>query len=101
MPNIYLIQLVGVITTGLGMIALTASSYMYGKPLSHEEKQRMGKTGSNISRLPINLETILSALLFLGGMGILTWSKFSLCGFLSYWMPYLPDAIRFLLACTT
>jgi len=101
MLNIYLIQLAGVITTILGIVALTASSYLYGKPLSREDKQRMGKTGSNVYRLPINLETVLSAALFLGGAGLLTWSKFSLCGFLKYWVPSMPDAIMFLLSCTT
>jgi len=99
MPNIYLVQLVGVLLTGTGIVALTASSYLYGKPLSRDERRRIGENRSNVRRLPINLETILSAAVFLGGMGILTWSKFNLCTFLGYWLPDLSDAILFLLSC--
>jgi hypothetical protein len=99
MSNIYFFQLIGVLLTGLGMIALTASSYLYGKPLSRDERFRMGEKRTNVRWLPINLETMLSAALFLGGMGILAWSKFSLCAFLAYWLPDLPDAIMFLLSC--
>jgi hypothetical protein len=99
MSNIYLIQLVGMLLTIIGMAALTAVSYVYGKPLSRDERRRLGRD-SNTRRLPINLETILAAAFFLGGAGILTWSKFNLCGFLRYWVPNLPDAIMFLLSCT-
>ena len=80
MPNIYLVQLVGVLLTGTGMAALTVSSYLYGKPLSRDERRRIGENRSNFRRLPINLEAIISAAFFLGGMGILAWSKFN-CSF--------------------
>jgi len=99
MSNIYFIQLIGVLLTGLGMVALTVSSYLYGMPLSQEEKRRTGEKRSNVSHLPINLETIVSSVFFLGGMGILAWSKFNLCGFLGYWLPNIPDAILFWLSC--
>ena len=99
MPNLYLIQLVGVLLTGLGMIALAASSYLYGKPISRDERLRMGEKRTNVRRLPINLETIVSAAFFLGGMGILAWSKFDLCRFLTHWLPNLPDALMFILSC--
>ena len=99
MTNIYFIQLIGVLVTGLGMIALTATYYLYGNPLSRDEEIRMNKTGKGLRRMPFNLETIISSIFFLGGMGILTWSKFSLCAFLNYWLPTMPDAIMFLLSC--
>ena len=102
MTKFYFIQLVGVVLTVLGMIALTATSatsYLYGKPLSRDERLRMGEKRTNIRRMPINLETIITVVFFLGGMGILSWSKFSLCIFLTYWLPNLPDALIFLLSC--
>ena len=100
MANIYFIQLIGVLVTGLGIIALTASYYLYGKPLSRDEEIRLDKTGKGFRRIPINLETVVSSAFFLGGMGILTWSKFTPCAFLRYWLPTLPDAVKFLLSCT-
>jgi len=99
MANIYFIQLIGVLVTGLGMIALTASYYLYGNPLSRDEEIRMDKMGKGFRRMPLNFETIASAVFFLGGMGILTWSKFSPCAFLNYWLPTMPDAIMFLISC--
>ena len=99
MANPYLIQLIGVLLVGAGMVALTAASYAFGKPLTHEERLEIGKGDKNIYRLPINLETIASAAVFLGGMGILWWSKFNFCAFLAYWLPNLPEAIRLLLSC--
>lgn len=85
--------------TGPGMIALTASYYLYGKPLSRDEEIRMNKPGKGLRQMTFNLETIVSAVFFLGGLGILTWSKFSLCSFLNYWFPTMPDAFMFLLSC--
>ena len=99
MTNPYFIQLIGIILTVAGMIALTATSHLFGKPLARDERHRMGERQSNVSRLPINLETIASAFVFLAGIGILTWTKFSLCAFLIYWLPDLPVAIQFWLAC--
>lgn len=96
MFGIYFIQLIGVVLTGLGMMALMASSYLFGRPVSWNERRRMG---ANTRRLPINFETLVSVAFFLGGMGILTWSKFNICPFLAYWLPDLPDAIRFILSC--
>jgi len=98
MTNIYFFQLVGVLLTGLGMIGLSASYYLYGQPLSRKEQVRLGKN-SSFRRMPIRIDTVASVAFFLGGMGILTWSKFSLCTFLAYWLPNLPNAIRFILSC--
>jgi len=99
MNNPYFIQLIGIILTGAGMVALTATAHIFGKPLSRDERLRTGERRSNVSRLPLNLETIASAVVFLAGIGILTWTKFSLCAFLIYWLPDLPTAIKFWLAC--
>jgi hypothetical protein len=102
MPNPYLIKLVGVLLTGAGVIALTTSAYLYGTPLTREEKQKAKRDGhpsGTLYRLPFNLETIASALFFIGGIGILTWSKFELCPFLAHWLPDLPEALLFLLTC--
>jgi len=99
MTNPYFIQLIGIILTVAGMVALTATAHLFGKPLSRDERLRTGERRSNVSRLPINLETVASAVVFLVGIGILTWTKFSLCAFLIYWLPDLPVAIKFWLAC--
>jgi hypothetical protein len=99
MTNLYLIQLVGILLVGAGIVALTAAAYSYGKPLTREERLDIGKGDKNIYRLPINLETIASSAVFLGGMGLLWWTKFNFCGFLAYWLPDLPEAIRLLLSC--
>jgi hypothetical protein len=102
MTNIYLIQLVGVILGIAGMVALTVSAHLFGTPLSPAEKRRASDEWNrrrDAYRLPINLETIASAAFLLGGLGILTWSKFELCAFLAYWLPPLPEAIRLLLSC--
>jgi hypothetical protein len=102
MQNIYIVQLIGVLITGAGVLALTASTYLYGTPLTREEKRRAGHNGLRgraSYRLPFNLESIASALFLLSGIGILTWAKFELCPFLSYWLPDLPESLRFLLTC--
>jgi hypothetical protein len=102
MQNMYIVQLIGVLITGAGVLALTASTYLYGTPLTREEKRRAGQNrqpGRASYRLPFHLESIASALFLLSGIGILTWSKFELCPFLSYWLPDLPESLRFLLTC--
>ena len=102
MQNIYIVQLIGVLITGAGVLALTASKYLYGTPLTREEKRRAARderSSGTSYRLPINLETIASALFLLGGIGILTWSKFELCSFVAHWLPDLPDALLFLFTC--
>ena len=98
MTNPYFIQLIGIILTGAGMVALTAASRIFGRPLTHEEKRETSKEG-DWYRLPFNLETVASAVVFLAGISILTWSKFNLCAFLIYWLPDLATAIKFWLAC--
>ena len=98
MSNPYFIQLIGMGMVLAGLVALTAASHLFGTPLSYDEKRRMGKTG-NVTRLPINLETIASAVVLLGGLGILSLSNFELCSFLNYWLPSLSSVYKVLLAC--
>jgi hypothetical protein len=100
--NDYLIQLVGVVLTVAGLIALTASAHVFGTPISPAEKRRASDEWNrrrDAYRLPVNLDTVVSAIFFLGGIGILVWSKFEFCGFLVYWFPSMPDAIKLLLSC--
>ena len=102
MESIFLIQLIGVLLTVAGLIALTASARVFGSPLSPAEKRRASdewNRRSDVYRLPLNPETILSGVFFLGGIGILIWSKFEHCAFLAYWLPSLPAAVRVLLSC--
>jgi len=102
MPNGHLIQLIGVVLTTAGLIALTASAHVFGTPLSPAEKRRASDEWNrkrDAYRLPINLETVVSGIFFLGGIGILVWSQFEFCTFLAYWFPPLPDALKLLLAC--
>lgn len=98
MTNPYFIQLIGVLLTGAGIVALTAAAHVFGTPLTYEERREIGKEG-NWYRLPINLETLASAVVFIAGIGILTWSKFDLCAFLAYWIPNLDPGLRFWLSC--
>jgi len=103
MANMLLIQLIGVVLTIAGLISLMASAHVFGIPLSPAEKRRASDEWNHkrdVYRLPINLETVVSAFFFLGGIGILIWSKFDFCTFLAYWFPPLPDAVKLLLACT-
>jgi len=99
MTNIYFIQLFGILLTAGGFAALTASAYLYGKPLSRDERFDLNRESRNAYRLPINLATVASAAFILAGIGILTWSKFDLCSYLVYWLPSLPDSIMFWLSC--
>lgn len=100
--NIFIIQFIGVIMIVAGMVALTASAHAFGTPLSPAEMRRASDEWNrkrNVYRLPISPETIVSLLIFLGGLGILAWSKFELCAFLGYWLPSLPREIKLLLSC--
>lgn len=98
MNSPYFIQLIGIVMVLAGLVALTAASHLFGTPLDYDEKRRLGKTG-NVTRLPINLETIASAALLLGGISILSWSSFEACTFLNYWLPSLSSVYKVLLAC--
>jgi hypothetical protein len=98
MSNPYFIQLIGIGIVAAGLAALTAASHLFGVPLSHDEKRRLGKTG-NAVRLPINLETLAAAVVFLCGLGVLSWSNFEACAFLNYWLPSLSSVYKVLLAC--
>ena len=102
MPNDRLIQLIGVVLTVAGLIALIASAHVFGTPLSPDEKRRASDEWNrrrDAYRLPVNLETLLSAIFFLGGISILVWSKFEFCAFLAYWFPSTPEAVKLLLSC--
>lgn len=104
MPNTFLIQLIGVVLAVAGMIALIASAHLFGTPMSPAERRRASdewnrRRDAFTYRLPINLETILSAIFLFGGIGILVWSKFELCAFLAFWLPSLPEVARVLLSC--
>jgi hypothetical protein len=102
MEAVYLIQLVGAILTIAGVIALTASTHLFGTRLSPAEKQRASDEWNrrrDKHRLPISFETIAAAIFLLGGIGILTWSRFNLCEFLAYWLPPLPQVVRLFLSC--
>jgi hypothetical protein len=100
--DIFIIQLIGIVLAMTGFIALTASAGLLGSPLSPAEKQRASDEWNrkqNTYRLPISLETIVSTVFLLGGIGILIWSRFELCGFLAYWFPPLPDLAKLVLSC--
>jgi hypothetical protein len=104
MANVFLIQMVGLVLTISGFIALAASAHLFGTPLSPADRRRASdewnrRRDSSAYRLPINLESIVSAIFFLGGIGILVWSKFEFCGFLAYWFPSLPELAKVLLSC--
>ena len=99
MGNPYVIQLMGVLFTAAGLAALTASAYVYGRPLTRHEKFRMGNDRKNSRRLPLNLETLASTVFVLIGLGILNWSNFNVCAYLAYWLPGFSSSLRFWLAC--
>ena len=85
--------------TAIGVIVLVAVTTVYGRPLSNEERLRMGEKNRSLYRLPVNIETIIAALILLAGIGVLAWSKFNLCAFISYWAPNLPNAVMAALKC--
>ena len=102
MANIYLTQLVGVLLAIAGILALMASAHLFGTPLTPADRKKASdewNRRTNAYSLPISFSAILSAVIFLGGIGILTWSKFNVCVFLGYWLPTLPEALNLLLAC--
>ena len=85
-----------------GIIGMTAAAHLFGTPVTPAEKRRASDEWNlrrDAYRLPITLETVAAIVFFLGGIGILAWSKFNLCGFLAYWVPSLPEAIQLLLSC--
>lgn len=101
MADTNIIQLIGVLLTAAGMVALTATAYLYGTPLTREEKRNRNPkwVDRDLYRLPFRLETLASTAFFLGGIGILRWSKFEHCAFLAHWLPQLPEALRLLVSC--
>ena len=99
MTNPYVLQLIGILFAAAGLIALSAAGYIYGKPLTRDERIRRGEERRNVRSLPLNMETIGSVALILIGISILTWSKFDSCLFLNHWLPNLPDGVKFFLSC--
>jgi hypothetical protein len=102
MVNIFLTQLVGVMLTAVGILALMASAHLFGTPLTPADRKKASDEWNrrrNVYSLPIDLSTLIAVIVFVGGIGILTWSKFKLCIFLAYWLPNLPEAVKLLLAC--
>jgi hypothetical protein len=102
MADLFLIQLVGVLLALTGFIALIATAGLLSSPLSPADKRRASDEWNrkrNVYRLPISLETIVSTLFLLGGVWILIWSRFELCGFLAHWFPPLPNLAKLVLSC--
>ena len=102
MVDIFLVQLLGVVLAAAGLIALMTAAHMFGTPVSPAVKRRASDEWNRrkgVYRLPITLEVIVSTLVFLGGIGLLVWSRFNLCAFLAHWLPPLPETARLLLSC--
>lgn len=99
MRDPYIIQFIGLAITAVGVLALIAFMTIFGRPLSEEERYRMGSERRNLYRLPINIETIVSTLILVSGIGILVWSNFDHCLFIRHWAPNLPDTVMFALQC--
>jgi len=90
MSNPYVVQSIGLIIIAIGALALIALMTIYGRPLSDKEVTRLGEKYRGAFRMPFNAETIVAAIILLGGIGILTWSHFDPCAFTAYWFPNLP-----------
>src|SRR5574338_500801 len=102
MADVFLVQLIGVVLALTGFIALTASAGLLGSPLSPDDKRRASDEWNrkpNTYRLPLSLESIVSTIFLLGGIGSLIWSRFELCGFLAHWFPPLPELAKLVLSC--
>jgi len=102
MAEVYLLQLVGAALIVAGAIVLAASAHAFGIPLSPAERRRASDEWNrkeNVRRWPIKLEALASMVFITAGIGILIWSKFSLCEFLGYWLQPLPPTVGLLLSC--
>ena len=99
MKNPYIIQAVGLAISAIGVLALIAVMTIYGRPLSDDERLRLGRENRGEFKLPINIETIFAAIIFLSGVGILYWSKFELCTFTAHWVPNLPGFLMSTIHC--
>jgi len=99
MKDVYIVQLIGILLTAAGAIALAASAVLFGTSLTRQERRREGYRAGNVYRMPFNLETIASTLFLLTGIAILSWTKFDACAFLDRWLPDLPEAARIFLSC--
>lgn len=102
MLDIYFVQLLGLVLAAAGLIALAASAHIFGPPMTPAQRRRASDEWNrkkNAYQLPVPLEAIASASVFVGGLGILLWTRFNLCDFLAYWLPPLPEVLRLFLAC--
>jgi hypothetical protein len=102
MADVFIIQLIGVVLVLTGFVSLTASAGLFGYPLSPADKRRASDDWNrrrDTYRLPINLESVVSTLFLVGGISILIWSNFELCGFLAHWFPTLPELAKLALSC--
>jgi len=99
MINQFILQATGLALTVIGSIALVALTTIYGRPLSIEERRKVGEKWANAYRLPFNRETVIAALVLLLGVGILAYSKFDLCLLLAHWVPNLPSTMISMLQC--
>jgi len=99
MRNPYIIQSIGLAVTAIGVLALIAMMTLYGRPVSREDRHRPGEKNRVGFNLPINIETIISTIIMLCGLGILAWSNFDLCKFIVYWLPNLPKTLMITLQC--
>jgi hypothetical protein len=95
----FIVQSIGLAITAIGVLALIAFMTILGRPLSEEERYRMGSERRNLYRLPINIETIVSTLILASGIGILVWSNFDHCLYIMHWAPNLPDTVMSMLRC--
>lgn len=93
--NVFLIQLLGVILTGAGLLGWSIYAAVYGMPLTNSEQRRTHghHSGSQVFSLPINMETLALGLLIAAGVGILTLTHFSACAFIGYWWADAPASI--------
>ena len=72
MVNPYPIQIVGLVMTAIGLLALAALATIYGRPLSNEEKLRAGKKSKNIFRHRSILKQLFQQQYYLGVLPYLT-----------------------------
>jgi len=93
MRDPFIIQAIGLAIASIGVLALIAVTTLYGRPLSDEERLKLGREDRGTFKLPINIETIIATLILLCGIGILAWSKFDICTFTAHWLPNLPGYV--------
>jgi hypothetical protein len=99
MNNPFIVQSIGLLVSAIGVLALISFTTIFGRPLSDEEKLRVGEKKRDLYRLPVNIETIISTIILVAGIGILKWANFDPCSFIAYWLPDLPRTVMVALHC--